>query len=52
MMAKTITKKKNPEIVKEKLSNLLRESETVEEGEFNIYNIINQGEAIGIFNIM
>ena len=31
MMAKTITRKKNPEIVKEELLNSLRESDTVEE---------------------
>ena len=31
MVAKTITMKKNPKIVKEKLLNLLRESDTEEE---------------------
>ena len=48
MMAKIITRKKNPKIVKEKLLNSLRESDTVEEQEFNMHNIINQGEAIDI----
>ena len=48
MMAKIITRKKNPKIVKEKLLNSLRESDTVEEQEFNMHNIITQGEAIDI----
>ena len=36
MVAKTITRKKNVETVKEELSNSLRESETVEESDFDI----------------
>ena len=31
---------------KEELSNSLKESDTVEKREFNIHNIIDQGEAI------
>ena len=46
MVAKIITRKKNPEIVKEELLNSLRESNTVKERKFNIQNIINQREAI------
>ena len=46
MVAKIITRKKNPEIVKEELLNSLRESDTVKERKFNIQNIINQREAI------
>ena len=34
--------------MKEKLLNLLRERDTVEEQEFNIQNIINQSEAVDI----
>ena len=45
MVTKTITSKKNLNIVKEKSINSLRESDTVEEREFNIHNIIDQGEA-------
>ena len=48
MLAKTITRKKSPEIVEEKLLNLLKESDTVKEREFDIQNIIDQREAIGI----
>ena len=48
MLAKTITRKKSPEIVEEKLLNLLKESDTVKEREFNIQNIIDQREAIDI----
>ena len=56
MVARTITRKKNPkeeeiveeEIVEEELLTLLRESDTVEELEFNIRTIIDQGEAIDI----
>ena len=48
MMAKIITRKKNPKIVKEKLLNSLRESDTVEEQEFNMHNIVTQGEATDI----
>ena len=48
MVVKTITRKKNPEIVKEELLNSLRESDTVEEREFNMQNIIDQREAIDI----
>ena len=45
---KTITRKKNPEIVKEKLLNFLRQSDTVKEREFNIQNINDQRNAIDI----
>ena len=48
MVAKIITRKKNPEIVKEELLNSLEQSDTVEEREFNMQNLINQGEAIDI----
>ena len=48
MVAKTIKKKKNPKIVKKELLNLLRERDTVEEREFNIHNIMEQGEDIDI----
>ena len=48
MVAKTMTRKKNPEIVKDELLNSLRVSNTVEEREFNIQNIIDQREAIDI----
>ena len=48
MVGKTITGKKNIEIVKEELRNSLRKSDTAEEQEFNIQNIINQREAIDI----
>ena len=48
MVAKTITKKKNSEIVNEELLNLLRESDAVEEQEFNIKNIANQREVTDI----
>ena len=48
MVAKTITKKKNSEIVNEELLNLLRESDAVEEQEFNIKNITNQREVTDI----
>ena len=50
MVAKTIIRKKNPEIVKEELLNLLRESDTVEERGFNKHNIIDQGEVIDKIN--
>ena len=50
MMAKTITRKKNAEIVKEELLNSLRERDTVEERKFNILNIIDQVEALDITN--
>ena len=36
MVAKTITRKKNSEIVKEELLNSLRESDVVAEREFSI----------------
>ena len=39
-LAKIITRKKNPEIVKEELLNSSRESDTVKDREFNIQNII------------
>ena len=48
MVAKTINRKKNPEIGKEELLNLLRESDTGEEQKFNTHNIIDQGKAIDI----
>ena len=48
MVAKPITRKKNPDIVNEELLNLLRESDTVKERKFNIQNIIDQREAIDI----
>ena len=48
MVGKTITGKKNIEIVKEELWNSLRKSDTAEEQEFNIQNIINQREDIDI----
>ena len=48
MVAKTITRKKNPKIVKEELLDLLRGRNKVGECEFNIHNIINQGKAIDI----
>ena len=48
MVAKTITSKKNTEIATEKLLHLLRESDDVEDREFNIHNIIDQTEAIDI----
>ena len=48
IVAKIITSKKNPEIVKEELLNSLRESDPVKERGFNIQNIINQWEAINI----
>ena len=40
--------KKNPEIFKEELLNLLNESDTVEVVQSNTQNIINQREAIDI----
>ena len=46
MVAKTITRKKNIETVKEKILNSLRKSDTVEERYFNIQNMINQREVI------
>ena len=49
MVAKIITRKKIPEIVKEKLLNSLMKSDTVKEREFNLQNIINQREGIDIF---
>ena len=52
MVAKIITRKKNPEIVKNELLNFMTESDTVEEMEFNTYNLIDQGQAIDIINIM
>ena len=48
MASKTITRKKNPEIVKEELLNPLRKNDTVKEREFNIQNIIDQREATDI----
>ena len=46
MVAKAIKRKKNTETTKEELLNSLRESDTVEESDFNILNIIDQQEAI------
>ena len=48
MVAKTITRKRNTETVKEELLNSLRESDTVEEKDFNIRKITDQREAIAI----
>ena len=48
MVAKTISRKKNTEIVKEELLNLLKESDIVDKQEFNIQNIIDQRETIDI----
>ena len=48
MVAKTITRKKNPKIVKEELLNLLKGSDTVKDRKFNIHNIIDQKEIIDI----
>ena len=48
MVAKTIARKKDPEIVKEELLKLLSKSDTVEEREFSMQNIIDQREAINI----
>ena len=48
MVAKTIIRKKNLEIVKEEFINLLRENDTVEKQEFNIQNIVGEIEAIDI----
>ena len=46
MVTKTITRKKKQE--KQELLNLLRESDTTKEQEFNIQYIIDQTEAIDI----
>ena len=48
MVAKTIARKKDPEIVKEELLKLLSKSDTVEEKEFSMQNIIDQREAVNI----
>ena len=48
MVAKAISWKKNPEIVKKELLKSLRESHTVEELELNIQNIIDQRETMDI----
>ena len=48
MIAKTITRKKNPEIVKEELLNSLRESDIVEEQEFSLKNVDDKREAVDI----
>ena len=50
MVPKTITRKKNPEIVKEELLNSLRKNDTVKEREYNIQNIIDQREPTDITN--
>ena len=46
MVSKTVKNKKDTETVKEELLNLLRESDAVEESDFNIQNITDQREAI------
>ena len=48
MVAETNIKSKSLKTVKEELLNLLRESDTMEEEEFNIQNIIDQREAVDI----
>ena len=48
MVAKKFTRKKNPKTVKGELLNLLRESDTLKDREFNIHNIIDHREAIDI----
>ena len=48
MIAKTITRKKNHEIVKEELLNSLRESDIVEEQEFSLKNVDDKREAVDI----
>ena len=48
MIAKTITRKKNTEIVKEELLNSLRESDIVEEQEFSLKNVDDKREAVDI----
>ena len=50
MVAKTIKRKKSTKTVKEELLNLLRESDAVEESDFNIQNISDQREAIERIN--
>ena len=47
MVAETIKRKKNTDTVKEELLNSLRESDTVEESDFDIKNIVDQRELIG-----
>ena len=46
MVAKTAKRKKNTKTVKEDLLNLLRESDTVEESDFNIQNTIHKRKVI------
>ena len=46
MAAKTVTKKKMQEKVKEELLNSLTENDKVKETETNIVNVIVPGEAI------
>ena len=46
MVVKTAKRKKNTKTVKEDLLNLLRESDTVEESNFNIPNTIDKREVI------
>ena len=46
MVAKTIETKKDTETVKKELLKLLRESDTVEESDFDIKNVVDQQEAI------
>ena len=46
MVAKTIKRKKNTETVKEKLLKLLRESDTVEDSDFDIKTcLINETQS-------
>ena len=46
MVVKTAKRKKNTKTVKEDLLNLLRESDTVQESNFNIPNTIDKREVI------
>ena len=46
MVAKTIKTKKDTETVKKELLKLLRESDTVEESDFDFKNVVDQQEAI------
>ena len=48
MAAITITRKRTSEAMKEESQNLLWESDTVKEQEFNVKNIINQWETTDI----
>ena len=46
MVAKTIKRKKNTKTVKEELVKLLRESDAVEQSDFDIKHIVDQQEEI------